>query len=354
MKKRLILFALLAARAIFANDSADLDQAAHALHAKAQTILIETRDAQKAATLLDEAETLYQKRIAGEKRRIYAANTQTESLFYLLESANAQQDAVVIDGIWADLFYLRGYARLSLGDADAGKREYDRALAISPAHVMARNGRGNYYLLQKDWDKAQADFQHAIDHNYFDGEAKQATTAIAKRGLGYILIERGAWDEAEALYQQLLAENPNDEKAKTELQYIREQRDGQREPPSFLIHASESPAGQHTSAWMASIRPDIAQAKSAEEYANLATQAMRDHAADMQTALNQDCVALYGQTHAAACACATGKADYRAYFGLKLRAAQGIAEYFNHDFEMLKRQFRAIESECRLPPMPQG
>ncbi|MDO5091535.1 MAG: tetratricopeptide repeat protein [Cardiobacteriaceae bacterium] len=355
--KKILLLLFLASRLVSANNAdnhGELDTAARVLFDKAQTLLVETRDAAQALAVLDEADALYQKRIAHEKRRIYATSNQTESLAYLLESANNKEDAVVIDGIWADLLYLRGYAYLERGDAEAGKRAYDRVLAIAPAHVMARNGRGNYHLLKKDWDSAQADFEYVIANNLLDNEdAQKLTTAAAKRGLGYILIERGAWDEAEALYKQLLADNPGDAKAQNQLQYIREQRDGERQPPSFLVHAAEYPAGEHTSAWANAIRPDVSRAKTAEEYARLANEAMRDHAADMRPALRQDCVTIYGDAHAAACTCATDKADYRAYFELKIRAAQGIAEHYNHEFAAQHNQFRAIEKACQLPPMPQ-
>ena len=224
MKKLLLCLALLASP-LFAQDTPE--NRAQALILQEQSIILLTQqgDAHAALTLLDAAIALYEKTFAEEKRRIYAAHNPTETLYYLTTAAHHNEDAVVVEGLWADLWYLRAYTQMELGNLQAGKKDLDATLALAPAHAMAHNERGNYYTMEKEWDKAEADFQAAIDLNFSDDAAeKQATTARAKRGLGYILIERGQWDAAQALYEGILADNPNDEKAQQELQYIQQNR----------------------------------------------------------------------------------------------------------------------------------
>lgn len=351
MKKWIVLLCFFCTSAL-AQDASEAQEQAALLQEKILSALVEQGDVRAALPLLDEAVALFDKTYGGEKRRLYAAHSTPETLVYLTQAANAGQDAVVIPGMWADFWYWRGYVHIDLQDVDAGKKDLDRALELAPLHAMARNERGHYYTLQKDWDKAIADFQQVIDENVIDDVAARKTiVARAQRGIAYIFIERGQWDEARALYQQILADNPDDVTAKQQLQYIRAQRDGEMPPPSFLAHAANHIVGEHTHAWAAGIRPDTAQAKSPEEYADLAFAARSADVANMTAAVGRDCVAHFGEALADACRCATEKVDYAQYYALETRARQTIRAHLNRDFNQLFNQYRAIEQECGLPPM---
>lgn len=315
MKPILLILALICAP-LFAQtpspeDRALATEAAHKIHAQATHALLQERDARQALNILNLGKQLFEEGWGKHAdTRPYAAANDAEARHYLAQAGKSGKKAEIIDGVWADIFYLRGYAHNELGDVEAGKAEYDFALELAPAHVMARNGRGNYYTLKREWDKAQADFRHAIEYNFTADEAERKfLIARAQRGLGYILIERGQLDEAEALYKQILADNPEDSKAQQELRYIAEQRSGTRPAPSFLIAAAEMPVGEHTAAWAQSARPDPAQAKTAEEYAALGLAARQARLATFKPALEKDCVAQFGDAHAAACTCAVDKAE---------------------------------------------
>jgi len=195
------------------------------LHTQAVASLSAGRT-REAMPLLDEAIRLFEQRFASEKRQLFAAGSQPEALLYLLDAANAQKEAVVVDGRWAELFYLRAYAHNELGELEAGKRDLDALLRLSPANALALNERGFYFNRQKNWQAAAGDFEEAADvcklnENPAD---RQLQCAAAQRGLAFTLTERGRWQDAEAIYQRLLQENPQDERAKHELEYIRQQR----------------------------------------------------------------------------------------------------------------------------------
>lgn len=357
MKPILVMLALICAPLLAqtpsAEDRALAAEAARKIHAQATHALAQERDAHKALNILNIGKQLFEEAWGKHPdTRPYSAANDAEGRHYLAHAADGKK-AEIIDGVWADIFYLRGYAHNELGDPEAGKAEYDIALELAPAHVMARNGRGNYYTLKRDWDKAQADFRHAIEYNFTANEAERKfLTARAQRGLGYILIERGHLDEAEALYKQILADNPDDSKAQQELHYIEQQRSGTRPAPSFLIAAAEMPVGEHTAAWAQSVRPDVTQAKTPNEYAALSFAARKANLSTFKSALEKDCVAQFGDAHAAACTCAVGKADYAAWYALETRAQQGVREHLNHDFNTLYETWRGIEAQCTLPALP--
>lgn len=195
------------------------------LHAQAAEALFAGRPGE-AVPLLDEAVRLFEQHFAGEKRQVFAAKGNPEALLYVLEAANAQKEAVVVDGRWAELFYLRAYAHNELGDLEAGKRDLDALLRLSPANALALNERGFYFNRKKDWQAAAADFGKAADVCKLmeDPQERQSVCAAAARGLAFTLTERGRWQDAEAIYQRLLQENPQDGRARHELEYIRQQR----------------------------------------------------------------------------------------------------------------------------------
>ena len=155
------------------------------LHEQAVAALF-SGQARAAIPLLDKAIARYEKQFAADPRQRYAASGNVETLFYLTKAANEGKEAYIIDPRWAELYYLR----------------------------------------EKNWQAAAADFEQATEFSQWieDTATRQKMYGAAQRGLGFTLIERGRWQDAEAIYQKLLQENPHDDRARNELEYIRQQR----------------------------------------------------------------------------------------------------------------------------------
>lgn len=194
------------------------------------TLALQKRDADTALPRLNDAIAQFEKTFADFPAPYYAAQNRVEALYYLMQAANsdAKSNTYVIDGNWANLYYLRAYAHIEKGDLAAAQRDLDTLLKLSPANALAYNERGHLHSLRKDWQAAQADFQAAIDHNLTDNDHERDNiNARAQRGLAFILIEEGKLDDAEAIYQELLQKNPNDAMSQNQLAYIQQLRSQQ-------------------------------------------------------------------------------------------------------------------------------
>lgn len=153
---------------------------------------------------------------------LYCANSPTESLLYLMQAANAQQAAVVLDGTWCNALFMRGYAELDLGKVAAAEADFGRALALSPNNPHYLSEMGALHAKRREWNEALAFYHRAEEAaKAFSAEGRADwELGAALRGIGYIDVELGKLDEAEAAYRRCLAIDPQDKKAQGELGYV--------------------------------------------------------------------------------------------------------------------------------------
>ena len=161
----------------------------------------------------------------GDKQKTYCARTSTESLKYLLVAAHDQVSAVVLSSVWADAYFVKGYALLELGRIPDAKASLQQAIALSPSNSHYLSELGTIYQMEKNWAKAKQQFEASEENAGLSPESVKADEiGRARRGLGYVFVELGELDKAEKKYQQCLADNPNDTRAKRELEYVRSLR----------------------------------------------------------------------------------------------------------------------------------
>ncbi|MEV7549924.1 tetratricopeptide repeat protein [Amycolatopsis sp. NPDC089917] len=84
----------------------------------------------------------------------------------------------------------RAWAYEGKDDAEAAKRDYDRALALNPADPYVWSDRGNLFRDEGDWERALSDLDRAIDLD--------PTYAYSWRGRGSARAELGDLDGAMA------------------------------------------------------------------------------------------------------------------------------------------------------------
>jgi tetratricopeptide (TPR) repeat protein len=176
----------------------------------------------EAITLFDEVIASYERRHAGEKRRIFCAHGPAETLAYTLDSANKDQEAIVLPPTWADTLLAKAFALVELGRTADARATLEKALALSPMFPSYLAELGYHAGRAKDWRRSLELYTAAADNvPLIDNDAvRVAMHTRALRGQGYALLELGELDASEAKYRQSLALDPNDAMSKKELDYI--------------------------------------------------------------------------------------------------------------------------------------
>ena len=163
------------------------------------------------------------------KEKIYCARSSTESLGYLLKGAADQKNTIALSSLWADAYFMKGYALQDLGRIAEAKTQFNLALKLSPFSPQYLCELGEIYELEKNWPKAMQCFKEAEDSNGLaPDESRALELGQTRRGMGYVLVELGKLDEAEKKYQQCLKADPNDTRAARELEYVRQLRSKRR------------------------------------------------------------------------------------------------------------------------------
>jgi tetratricopeptide (TPR) repeat protein len=184
--------------------------------------LIDNNKPAPAVEMCDKVIAAFKARYGSSKQKIYCARTSAESLGYLLSASQAKTNAIVLSSTWANAYFMKGYALQDLRRIAEGKSNVELALELSPCNSQYLSELGEVYQLEKNWPKAEQQFESAEDNAVLSPEDAQASElGHARRGLAYVFVERGKLDEAEKKYQQCLTADANDTRAKRELEYVR-------------------------------------------------------------------------------------------------------------------------------------
>lgn len=159
---------------------------------------------------------------SSEKRRIYSVAGELETLGCLTKAAEAKQEAVALEGKYAQAYFLRGYIAVERKDYGAGLKNVGKAVELSPINPHYLSEMGFLVSLSKDYERAIVLYERAITGaELLFGDDKIADEKRrAMRGKGYCLIELGRLDEATKLYVECLRIFPEDTAARNELRYI--------------------------------------------------------------------------------------------------------------------------------------
>jgi tetratricopeptide (TPR) repeat protein len=183
--------------------------------------LVSSGKPQEAIIYFDKVAAAYEAKHRDSKAKIYCARTATESFKYLLLGASTKTETVVYSADWAYAYFMKGFALIDMGQTAEAKRQFEKALALSPDNSQFLSELGNVYQMEKDWPMALQTFRAAeAAASLSPPEAKNRELARAWRGIGYVLVEQNKLDEAEKIYRQCLDLDQNDVKAQGELRYV--------------------------------------------------------------------------------------------------------------------------------------
>ncbi len=170
----------------------------------------------------DKVIAYFQSKYEGRNEKIYCARTKTEELMYLLMAANEKREAIAISSLWADAYFMKGFALFDLERIVEAKQNMEQAISFSPSNSQYLSEMGAIHRVEKDWVRSLEFYQKAEEAAESSPEnAKKAELGVALRGAGYVLVEMGELDKAEEKYRKCLEIDPGDNKARAGLGYIR-------------------------------------------------------------------------------------------------------------------------------------
>jgi tetratricopeptide (TPR) repeat protein len=191
--------------------------------------LINGRRPQAGIDLLDPLIATLEARWRDKPETLYCSHSDLETLAYMLDATLLNKPAIALDATFCDAYFMRGYAEVDLGRADAAQRDYARAIALAPRRAHYLSEMGELHSSGHDWPGAMGYYEQARDQATRMQPESEADSELGRalRGIAYVDVELGKLDEAEALYRRCLEIDPKDQKAQAELGYVLGQKQKQ-------------------------------------------------------------------------------------------------------------------------------
>ncbi len=197
---------------------------------KAAMLVSEGQSERAISDYLDIILLNFKQELKDEKSPVYSARTPAEALFYTSQAAKHHQKALVLNNLWSETLYLKGYALIDLGRLDDAEATLEMAVMVAPKNARVLAELGLVHQLKKDYSKTLDLMKRAADaaKTYSPPEVRNSELAHAWRGTAYVFVEQGRLSEAEKLYKKCLKLDPNDSRAKSELEYLNRLRASKR------------------------------------------------------------------------------------------------------------------------------
>jgi tetratricopeptide (TPR) repeat protein/tRNA A-37 threonylcarbamoyl transferase component Bud32 len=97
----------------------------------------------------------------------------------------------------------------ALGNAEEGRAEYEKAIAINPNYSAAYFGLGNYWYSQGDYEQAVKFYQDTLSKAQVDPLASQVMVGRAYGGLGNIALAELRYDDALKAFDEAIKNQPD-------------------------------------------------------------------------------------------------------------------------------------------------
>lgn len=141
-----------------------------------------------------------------------------------------RRKAIVAVPDFCTALFLKGFALIDLMRIDEAEVFLRRAHEAAPLSAQYLNEYAQWHGTMKQWEKAHELFEQAfgLGEMYTDKERKNFDQARALRGMAFSEIEMGELDKAEKNLKKSLKLIPDHAGAKSELQYIADLRQRQK------------------------------------------------------------------------------------------------------------------------------
>lgn len=161
----------------------------------------------------------------------YCAQSQAETLLYLLEAANSKRNAVVLLPMLCNAMFGKAFSLVELRRYPEALATLQRLVKLAPHNALYLIEYGQLLARLKQPEQALPLMRKAEEEAKLapDG-SRSILTASAMRGQGYVLVELGRLDEAEAAYRKSLTVMPDHRGALAEIEYIQGRRSGKIKP----------------------------------------------------------------------------------------------------------------------------
>lgn len=166
----------------------------------------------------------FEKRYAGEKRRIFCAVNASQSRAYLSDAAAANIAAVTVEPDWCRAQYVRAYALIDLGKADDALQAFRHLADLAPKNSRYLNELGYALADKKQYADAVAVYQRSLAAADLSPDDTDQERCVAYRGIGYNMAKLGKLDDAEAAYRNCLAIGIDSDEVQDALDDLDEQR----------------------------------------------------------------------------------------------------------------------------------
>lgn len=158
------------------------------------------------------------------KRLAYCGDGPSQALMLSLMAAKEKKDSVVVDQLYCDAYFMKGFALIDLGKRGDAGPFLKKASDLSPLNAHFMNEYAEWHKTNRNWQQSYDIFEKAKGVAEFSGDNfRKEVEARSLRGMGFNLIEMGKLKEAEKMFKQSLKILPKNSVATAELQYIKEQ-----------------------------------------------------------------------------------------------------------------------------------
>lgn len=183
---------------------------------------IAARQAAAALPLVDAIIADHERKYRSNDRTLYfSARALSEGFVYATLAGAAKKQGFVLNGDWAEAYFLKAFALIDLNRPDEAIKWLDKAAALAPMNAQILAERAEWHKSRRDWKKAYREFESARSAAGFSDERDQAREeGRAIRGMAFVRIEQGRLDDAEKLLGEALKLDPADARAREELDLI--------------------------------------------------------------------------------------------------------------------------------------